>query len=230
MIKFSLDAIIAPGRPVGNRMLFITLDGLRAIDGSTLNGPVLSRFATAFSPFYSNAMRVRLIAGEFLTDVPDDTVNQLVQYFSREADLMNFSPDFAAANPATYANYRSRWVTASTIVTLLSGSSVNGSMQKRLGDFMVKRDRAAQDLFKRQQKELQDLTDILQDGGNYGRPMVTGVKGLNHQDTPQIGRLWARPPEYGEQSVPGANTKELYARRADGKVQRRPRKTFRDNP
>jgi hypothetical protein len=210
-------------------MIFVTVSGIRAIDGSTLNGAVSTHFTTAITPFYSNVMRVRIIAGEFLTDVPDDTVNQLVHYFSHQADLMNFCPDMAALNPATYANYRSRWVTASVIISLLSGSTVNAMMQKRLGDFMVKRDKAAQDLYKGQLEELRELTDILQDGGFYGRTLDTAVKGINNPDTPEIGRLWARPESYEGSVVPGANARARFARNSDGRVQRRTKKVFRDN-
>jgi hypothetical protein len=228
MINFSLEATIAPSRPVGNRIIFVTVSGIRALDGSALNGAVTTHFTTAFSPFYSNVMRVRLIAGEFLTDVPDDTVNQLVQYFSRQADLMNFCPDVAAINPTTYASYRSRWVTASVIVSLLSGSSINAMMQKRLGDFMVKRDKAAQDLYKGQLEELRQLTDILQDGGFYGRTLDVAVKGINNPDTPDFGRLWARPENYTGQVIPAANSRGVYARSSDGAAQRRSKKNFRD--
>lgn len=229
MINFSLEATIAPSRPVNNRIIFITVTGIRALDGSALNGSVSTHFTTAFSPFYSNVMRVRLIAGEFLTDVPDDTVNQLVHYFSHQADLMNFSPDSAAVNPATYANYRSRWVTASTIISLLSGSTVNALMQKRLGDFMVKRDKAAHDLYRAQLEELKQLTDILQDGGYYGRTLETAVKGVNNPDTPDFGRLWARPEAYSGQVIPAVNSRGLFARSSDGAIQRRSKRTFRDN-
>jgi len=228
MIDFSLEATIAPGRPVNNRIVFITVSGVRAADGSSLNGAITTHFTTAFTPFYSNVMRVRIIAGEFLTDVPDDTVNQLVHYFSHQADLLNFLPEVAAINRATYANYRSRWVTASVIIGLLSGSSVNTMMQKRLGDFMVKRDKAAHDIYKAQLEELKELTDILQDGGHYGRTLDTAVKGINNPDTPDFGRLWARPEAYTGQTIPAANSRAVYVRSSDGAIQRRSKKAFRD--
>lgn len=229
MINFSLEAIIAPSRPVNNRIIFITVEGIRATDGSMLNGPISTRFTTAFTPFYSNVMRVRLIAGEFLTDVPDDTVNQLVHYFSHQADLMNFCPDVAVINSATYTNYRSRWVTASVVISLLSGSTINALMQKRLGDFMVKRDKAAHDLYRAQLEELKQLTDILQDGGYYGRTLETAIKGVNNPDTPDFGRLWARPEAYTGQVNPAVNSRARFVRSSDGAIQRRSKKTFRDN-
>lgn len=226
MTNTSLDAFIGPGRPKENRIIFVTVSGLRATDGSELGGPVETRFTTALSPFYSNAMRVRLIAGEFLSEISDDTLNQLVQYFSHQADLMNYMPENAAMNPVTYRNYRSRWVTAAIIVSLLSGSSVNGMMQKRLGDLMVKRDRAANQLLTEQKEELRNLGAILEDGGNYGRDITTAVKGSTNPDAFIPGRLWARPDVYEGQNVPMANKRMQFARTSDGKLQRRTKRGY----
>lgn len=226
MTNATLDAIISPSRPVKNRLIFITIRGLTAIDGSELHGDVESMFSTAFDPFYASAMRIRLIAGEFLTDIPDDTLNQLIQYYSHQADLMNFVPEMAALNPNTYRNYRARWVTAAVIVSLLSGSTVNGLMQKRLGDLMVKRDRAANELLGHQREELRNLTAILEDGGNYGRDIETVVKGSNHPDFISPARQWARPGEYAGQSVPVANSNLRFYRRSDGGIQRVTKKGY----
>lgn len=228
MTNLFLEATIAPGRPVQNRNIFVTVSGILALDGSSLNGSIETRFTTAFSPFYSNAMRVRLIAGEFLTEIADDTINQLVHYFSHQADLMNFVPEMSSLNPNTYRNYRSRWVTASTIVSLLAGSSINAMMQKRLGDLMVKRDKAAHELARAQGEEMRELTSILQDGGYYGRSPGTTTKGIDHPDTVVPARQWARPDLYDGQKVPIANTRIFFGRSSDGAIQRRSKKGYRD--
>lgn len=228
MTEAFLDAILAPGRPVGNRIIHVLVKGLRALDGSSLNGPIETHFTTAFSPFYSNVMRVRILAGEFLSDVPDDTVNQIVHYFSRQADLLNYVPERSSIDPVAYASFRSRWVTASVIVALLSGSSVNGMMQKRLGDLAIKRDKQAEELFRYQTSELQKLTAILQDGGNYGRGPESAVKGAYHPDRPEIGRLWASPDLYSNNGIPAANSRTRFIRTSDGAVQSRSKRVFRD--
>lgn len=224
-INFYLEALLAHPRPVANRVIHIIIDGIRALDGSELNGEFSSYFTTTFDPFYSNVMRVRLIAGEFLTEVPDDTINQLVQWYSRMADLMNYVPEAAELNPTTYASFRSRWVTASVIVGLLSGTSVNGLMQKRLGDLSVKRDRAAEELFQSQSAELRALTAILQDGGHYGRGPDYAVKGTLHPDTPTLSRQFTRSDEYNA-GVPIANSRATFRRSSDGKFLRRQKRTF----
>lgn len=228
MTETLLDAILAPSRPIGNRVIHITVKGLAAVDGSKLNGPIESYFTTAFSPFYSNVMRVRMLAGEFLSNVPDDTINQIVHYFSRQADFLNYLPETASVDPNSYANYRSRWVTASAIVSLLSGSSVNGMMQKRLGDFSIKRDKQAEELFRYHTADLQKLTAILQDGGNYGRGPESAVKGTNHPDKPDIARLWAPPGTYEPNGIPSANTSRRFFRMGDGALQSRSKRTFRN--
>jgi len=228
MITVSLQAIIAPGRPVENRLIFITIRGLRATDGSTLGGTYESHYTTTLNPFYSNATRVRLMAGEFLVEIPDETINQLVQYYSRQADLLNFCPDAASINPEMYASYRSRWVTAATLVGLLAGSSVTAKLQKRLGDLSIKREGAAAQLLRDAQEQLKTLTAILEDGGRWGRTIRSAVKGLNNPDTPVPARLWASTPEYEGANIPAANAKDYYFRKTDGAAQRRPKKGYRD--
>ena len=178
MITSSIDLIISPPRPIANRVIHVHIEGLRPLDGGGVMDPIDEWFITKLDPHYSTVMRVRMVAGEFLTEVPDPTIDQLIQYYSHQADLLNFMPERSEQDPTKYKNYRARWVTASVVVLLLSGTSINSMLQKRLGDLMVKRDKPAIQLLGRQQKELEDLTDILQDGGYYGRSIKTAVKGL----------------------------------------------------
>ena len=167
-----------------------------------------------------------MLAGEFLLEVPNDTINQLVWYFSKEADLKNYCPIRAGWNPTTYNSYRVRFVTAATIVALLSGSSVNGEMQKRLGDLSIRRNRAAEEMLNWMRDELMWLCDVLEDGGNYGREMETVSKGSHHPDAPLLGRMWTRGDLYEAHQVPGANVRRQFARKSDGAVQRRVKQTW----
>lgn len=221
-----LDALLLEGRPVCNRIIHIVIEGIEALDGSVMNGPIEAFYTTCFDPFYSNAMRVRFKAGEFLVSVPDDTINQFVWYFSRQADLMNYCPERSAINPVTYAAYRSRWVTAATIVSLLSGSSINGDLQKRLGDLSIARSRAAEELLNLTRDELAWLTSILEDGGNYGREMKTVSKAAGHPDAPVLSRQFARSDVYDRPKIPGANTRSQFQRTPDGKLQSRWKQTW----
>ena len=220
------NALLLPGYPVCNRIIHVEIEGLLAVDGSEMGGVIESYYTTCFDPFYSNAMRIRLIAGEFLTDVPDDTINQIVWYFSSQADLMNYRPDRSQINPDTYANYRSRWVTAATTVSILSGTSINGNLQKRLGDLSIARSGAAQELLNYLRDELMYLTQLLEDGGNYGRNMKTVSKASGHPDAPVLSRQFARSDLYDKMKIPGANARGKFYRRADGKVQSRFKKTW----
>lgn len=220
MINTGLDAIIAPSRPVGNRLIFVSVSGITALDGSELNGTVESMFSTALSPFYSNAMRVKLMGGEFLTQIPDDTINQFVQFYSRQADFFNFVPENSALNPTSYASYRSRWVTVVTTISLLAGTSTNGMMQKRLGDLSVRRNRTTDALLNKLRKDLDDLTEILEDGGNYGRDIDSPVKGEYHEDTPLFGRLFLTSDSIYSTGLPIANAKILVSNRRIRKTSR----------
>jgi len=225
-ISLSLGAILTPSRPVANRIIHISVEGLLATDGSSLTGSIEFYYTTRFTPLYSSAMRVRLLAGEFLSEVPDDTINQIIHYFSEQAGLMNYVPENSALNPTTYANYRARWATAATIITLLSGTSINASMAKRLGDFSVRRDKAAEELFRMVTKELMELTQILEDGGNYGRDMLTVTRGSDSPDFPTFGRGLSPQDTYDVPSVPGANSRGQFSRTSDGVMQRRVRRVW----
>lgn len=221
-----IDAILLEGRPVCNRIIHVLVEGIQALDGSVMNGDIESFYTTCFDPFYSNAMRVRFKAGEFLVSVPDDTINQFVWYFSRQADLMNYRPDRSTVNPTSYASYRSRWVTAATVVTLLSGTSVNGKLQKRLGDLSIARTNAATELLNTMRDELAWLTSVLEDGGNYGREMQTVSKAGGHPDAPVLSREFTREDRYSGQKVPGANIRSPFVRGADGRLLNRWKKTW----
>lgn len=222
----TLNAILVPSRPVANRIIHIKVDGLLASDGGSLSGPVTFYYTTRYDPLYSSAMRIRLLAGEFLENVPDDTINQLIHYFSKQAGLMNYVPENADINPTTYANYKARWVAASVIVTLLSGTSINANMAKRLGDFSVKRDGAAEELLRISTRELLELTHILEDGGNYGREMEPVTRGSDHPDAAVFGRGLSPTDIYTVEQVPGANVRKQFYRRTDGLLQRRTRRVW----
>jgi hypothetical protein len=226
-LALSTEVNLFPARPVENRLINILVSNVIALDGSVFNGQVDFFYTTSFNPFYSSATRVRLIAGQFLSDVPDDAINQLIWFYSKEADHKNLSPCAAEEYPARYKSYRMRWVTAAVVVTLISGTSINARMQKRLGDLSVLRDGAAKELLGNMHRELEKLGEILEDGGKWGRRMEVAVKADLHPDRPVIGRLWANEDGYDISPIPGANSRGTF-RRGDGQVQRAPKKTFKD--
>lgn len=212
MNEHILSALLFPARPVENRVIHISIEGLKALDGSTLNGPIKSLYITKLNPFYSNSMRVRLIAGEFLDTVDDDTIDVLVWYFSKEADLKNYRPCLSTQNPERYNNFKSRWTTASVALSLLAGTASNGRLMKTLGDHTVARDKASQELLDELRGEIAWLSDILKNGGEYGRDMQTVVKSEGHPDYPRLGRRWADYSTHERPAIPGANTKAFFGR------------------
>lgn len=208
-------ALVGAGRPVANRLIFVTVSGLLATDGSELASPVEFYFSTTFTPYYSNVMRVRLIAGEFLTELPDDTIAQLIHFFSKQADILNYSPEVASEIPSNYRSYQARWVTNATIISLVSGSSMNADMAKRLGDLSVKRSGAAQELLRKLRAEQEELTEYLKDGGNFGKEIDTDTRSRLHPDYTIIGREIALADVYAKDAIPGANARALFARGTD---------------
>jgi hypothetical protein len=229
MSEIGIAAYLAPSRLEKNRLIFITVKGLKAVDGSVLSGPISLYFATSASPLYSTIMRVRMRAGEFLENVPDITLLQLIKFFSEEADLLNFSTEIAAGN-ANYANYRARWTTLSVVLALLSGSTANSLMLKRLGDLSIRRDGAAQELLDEVRRQLRELTEVLEDGGIFCREAEAAVKGINHPDRPALGRRWTSADRFPTAGIPAANTRELFVRTSDGSSETKVRRTYKSKP
>ena len=224
--NFTLNAVFAESRPVENRFICVTVEGLLATDGSSLSGPAEFCYTTAYDPYCSNTLLVRLAGGEFLKDVPGITIDLMIHHFSIEAEDLNYRPDYANLCPESYANYKKRWVTIATTLALLTGTSANGELSKRLGDLSIKRKNAAKELLDELRGELSWLTEILKDGGDWGKDMVVGVKAINNADTPIIGRMWANEQDYWRPRIPGANVKARHFRTADGAVQRRRKSTW----
>jgi len=226
MNNVGIAAYLAPSRLEKNRLVFVTIKGLKAVDGSDLSEPVSLYFATQASPLYSTIMRVRMRAGEFIENVPDITLLQLIKFFSEEADLLNFNAEIAAGN-ANYANYRARWTTLSVVLSILSGSTANSLMLKRLGDLSVRRDKASQELLNEVRRQLEELTDILEDGGIFGRHAEAAVKGFLHADRPALGRRWTTTDRFTTEGIPAANSREFSVRTADGSPETKVRRSFK---
>ena len=224
-IKLNIETRIFPNTTAKNQLVFLTIKGLKATDGTALSEALSIFYTTKGDPFYSTIMRVRIFAGEFLDGVPDYTIALLIQYFSAEADLLNYVPVFAAEDTPRYNSYRSRWVSLSAIVALIAGTGLNSSMQKRLGDFSVKRDRAAEELLREARRQLGELTTHLEDGGNLGRGMETAVKGELSLDRPLFGRQWSSADRYETEGAPAANSRAIFGSSSGNET--RSRRTFK---
>ncbi len=207
MTTLDLDGEIVDGALKENRLLFLEVRGLTATDGSQLEGVSSAVFVTKLSPWHSTVMRVRMVAGEFFEEISDLVVAQFIQYFSGEVELMNYSPSLAEQNPKLYKSYQSRWVTLNTVIALISGTSANSLMQKRLGDISIRRDRAADELLYEARRQLRALEENIKDGGDLGKEIGVAVKGLDNLNTPPFGRLWADPASYDTEGIPAANSR-----------------------
>jgi hypothetical protein len=207
MVSIKLNADLVDGALQKNKLLFLTVSGLKAVDGSSMDSVESALYCTELSPWLSTVMRVRMFAGEFLDEISDLAIAQFIQHFSEECEALNYLPGAAAENVKLYKRYQSKWVTLSCIVALISGSAANSLMQKRVGDISVRRDRAAEELLNEARRQLRDLSDMLQDGGDLGRDIAVAVKGVDSIDAPPFGRLWADPAAYDTQGIPAVNSK-----------------------
>lgn len=218
----TLSAQFAYGRPQENRLIHIEVSGLIAADGATME-PFSSYYSTHFSPMYTTVSFVRIIGRQFIADVPDDTINQLIHFFSILAENLIGA---RIIDPIMLDICLARWIASMVVITLIDGTPINAKMTKRLADLMVARDGAAKALSDRLHDDIPDLEECLLLGGsdNSGIGLKTPIKGEWHPESMVAGRQWV-----GDQNsnvVPGANSRVGVSR--DGIQLRKPRRTWVD--
>ena len=148
-----------------NNAIVVTIDdSIMATDSSVLDDGYEYYFTTSYSPLYSTVKKVRLRAGVYLKNVPDDTINLSIFESSLEADMITFgmvfppeiydagypagwelssgeiSPTFFSGrlgNPQYLGLAREKYVTCMAIWYMLSNSLGPTAKKKRLADFSI---------------------------------------------------------------------------------------------
>lgn len=209
VMQFLVSGTDSGTTPLGYNMIVqVTLDSSIAdTDGNELGDDYEFWFTTQFDPMYSDPVLIKLYAGNWVKEIPDETLLLMLYESSKLAD--DITPANITINTDFYNNARSRFVTADAVLRLLSIPVNQGGLTKQLGDLMVKRDGASfMDMINRIQKERDEWYRVVNAGGNIGPgeslgPM-TVVKGERDPDRLNAGRLWIRPGAYDQ---PGANTR-----------------------
>jgi len=101
----STDASVNEGTQVlmPNNAVIITLtDSIEATDGSVLTDGFQYYFTTTYTPMYSTVKKIRLRAGAFLNNVPDDTISLSIFEASREVDALIFGMTSPPRMSASY--------------------------------------------------------------------------------------------------------------------------------
>lgn len=180
-----------------NLIVQITLDStISDLSGNELGDDYEFWFTTTFDPMYSDPVLVKVYAGNWVSDIADETLLIMLYESSKLAD--DITPTGITINTSFYNNARSRFVTADAVLRLLSIPVNQGGMMKQLGDLLVKRDGANfSDMVNRINKERDEWYRVVNAGGNIGlgesMPPISIVKGDADPDRRNAGRLWIRP-------------------------------------
>lgn len=220
-----MQAELVDGRPVENRIIHIEVYGITSTDGAEMSEAFESYYVTALDPYYSNYSRIMMLAGEFLNGVPEHTIDMMIHYFSILADDLNYSPECAALDPHHYMLLVREWVTLSTAWSFLARSGLGGKMVKKLADLSVSRSDALDELMNRIRPRLNELEDLLKNGGDWGcHGIETPRKGEYNINDKVAGRMWARSQETDlpYPNIPSVNSRGTI-RDSYGRVKRAPK-------
>lgn len=115
------------------------LAGIESTDSTQMMDDFCSYFTTEMSPMFASAIDVRRLIGGFITEIPDDVINQLILEWSYIAlDLSNCSAD------DKWKRYANKWVAYKVALVILYNTEefrgVGSDKDfKQLGDFSISR-------------------------------------------------------------------------------------------
>lgn len=113
------------------------LPGIEATDTTQLGSKFCSYFTTEMTPMCSSTLDVRRLIGAFITEIPDDIINQLILEWSIVAqDLANCSID------DKWKRYSNKWVAYKVALVILYNTeefrgATSDKQFKQLGDFSI---------------------------------------------------------------------------------------------
>lgn len=115
------------------------LPGIESTDGATLDTSFMTYFTTEMTPLYASSLDVRRLVGAFVTEIPDDVINQLILEWSIVAQ------DLAACDiDDKWIRFTNKWVAYKVALVILYNTEEFRSASsdkdfKQLGDFSVSR-------------------------------------------------------------------------------------------
>lgn len=193
-----------------NTLVVILLDASIAdTDGNELGEETQLSFSTLYEPYYASPDLLRLEAGPWLDQVPDDTLSLMIHWASLDAD--QYTP--SGASGARFRHARTRFVVFDAIYRFLTLPVDAGSGQKkRLADLAIERSTDASRVLQEIARKRDEWLRVLNSGGTIvpgqGLGPTFGVKGSRDPDRRKMGRLWWTPEEVAFDQ-PTQNTKLL---------------------
>jgi len=124
-----------------NSLIQIQLSaGIAALDSTVMQDEFSSYFTTEMSPMYASVLDVRRIVGAFITEIPDDVINQLILEWSIMAEDLS-----DCAGDDKWIRYTNKWVAYKVALVILYNTEefrgdTGGKQFKQLGDFSISKD------------------------------------------------------------------------------------------
>lgn len=192
-----------------NNLVSITLDSsIAGTNGTTLGTDYEWEFSTGYSPLYCTVRRMRLEIGQFIQNVPDDTLNLAIHLASLEADNLTFNTENGGDTYFQFA--RSQWVCCrAQEMVLLNTVGASGALKsKRLGDLEVSYDTSSGSTriaLERAVNCQDQWKNIMMMGGRTVQDPIIAVKGEDDADRPPIGRGWLHTRDIYNPNTPAGN-------------------------
>ncbi len=199
-----------------NNIVEVTLtSGINDVSGNHLKDGFSFSFLTTTSPSYTDILKVKIEAGGWIGDLPDDVIQLAILEASLEADVITF---IKGSPTAFYVHARREWTTCKALMMLLINMGNGMLKSKTLDNLSVTYDTAG--LVDAMDKSMQCMLkwegQVIAGGGLRGTGQPVGVvKGACDPDRPNVGRLWISTDNgYGPNNVPAANDKVKPYRRS----------------
>lgn len=192
-----------------NYVVQIILDSTISDDeGNTLEEDYEFWFTTQFDPMYSDPTLLRLHVGNWVSQIPDETLMLMLYESSKFAD--DITPT-GRTKDSYYKNARTRFVTYDAALRLLSIPVNQGGKTKSLGDLYVKTEGASfvnilGGLLSERDEwfRIVNAYTTIAPGESYDP--IYAVKGHFDPDRRKTGRLW---DPVGQGEIPAANDKHV---------------------
>jgi hypothetical protein len=208
-----LSIVVPSGSLPNNKLVTATIAATVAgTNGVTLGDAYSWSFTTTYNPMYTTLRRIRLSIGNFIQDVPNDTINFAIYMASLMADELTWNTDDADSD--YYEFVRQQWAHCKAEEILLMNTiGGSGSLKsKQLGDLRVEYNTSGDSTpaLDRALQCQQKWEGALMAGGRQVQKPSMVVKGALDPDRPPVGRGWVHQRGMSAAQTPAANRKTLY--------------------
>jgi hypothetical protein len=207
--KNILTITVASGIVSTNSLVDVLLTAdLASSTGISLSDDYEFYFTTTYEPLYCSIRRLRLTAGQYMINIPDDALNLALHMASLEADERTWNKE--NVGDSFYHFVRSEW-TCCRAAQIILANTIGGPGRpkaKKLGDLSVEYDTTYQNVqvpLDRIQQCLDKWEKELLAGGRQIQKPGYAVKGEYDIDRPTIGRSWLHTRDWLNTQTPAAN-------------------------